>query len=297
MDFIDGSSFQKRETQNVASENDKQDFVGIRLYDKNEAFLYRLTVEGNTKAQSIESNFGITSMNELTFLEYDPEKGWWRFRLKELSYNVDKYDDPLILQIVEMSNKVSEIYQELDFWVDSFGELKVINNRAQIYGRWEKVREYLSYRHPLTSYEVIMAKEREMANKELELQNIRFIHFIHCYFFQFGRFNLQERFNVIDMDRFGSGVALMVSVNGTRREREGKIHRHFKGDVVYDGDVVRIMGKAIKEDYAEVIYQTRSDYHSDGLIIEEANFSFLENIGKTYSMYSNLHLVLEKNGR
>lgn len=296
MEFIDGTSSQKR-AYNAALKNDRQDFKGLRLFDKNEVFMYKLTVEGNTKAQSVESNFGITIMNELTFLEYNPEKNWWRFRLKELSYNVDKYDDPLILQIVEMSNKVSEIYQELDFWVNSYGELKVINNRDQIYSRWEKVREYLSYRHPLTSYEVIMAKEREMANKELELQNIRFIHFIHCYFFQFGRFNLQESFNVIDMDRFGSGVALMVSVNGTKREKEGKIHRHFKGDMIHDADVVRTLSKAIKEDNADVVYQTKSDYHSVGLIIEEANFSFLENIGKTYSMYSNLHLVLVKNGR
>lgn len=297
MEFIDGLSPEKKKKQEEFADTDKRVFEGLRLYNDGEKFLYKLTVEGHTKAQSIESDFGITIMNELTFLEYDCRKNWWRFRFKELSYTLDRYDDSLIIQIVEISNKVGEIYQDLDFWVNSFGELKEINNRSQIYNRWERVREYLSYKHPLSSYEIIMAKEREMANKELEMQNIRFIHFIHCYFFPFGRFGSQEKFEVMDMDRFGSGVAFGVSVNGTTIEKDGKMHRHFKGNMIYNGDIVRIMGSSIREDHAEVIYQTKADYHNDGFIIEEANFSFLENIGKTYSMYSNLHLMLEKDGR
>lgn len=297
MEFIDGLPPEKVESQKDIFESKQHIFDKIRKYEKDEVFLYKLTIEGHTKAQVIESNFGMTCMNELTFLEYDKTRSWWRFRLKELSYHLDKYEDPVMVQIIEMSNKISEIYQELDFWVNNWGEMQVVNNRSQIQKRWEKVREYLTYKHPLSSFEIIMAKEHEMANPKVELNNLRFIHFIHLYFFQFGRLDFLEKFAVKDMDRFGSGVAFDISIAGKREDKEGKIHRHFEGRMFDNGEAAKAMRKAVKDDNADVIYKTRADYHNDGLIVEEANFSFIENIGDSYSMYSNLHLTLESDGR
>lgn len=294
--FIDGLSPAERKELERSQRIKEEAFEGLRQYDKDKNLLYNLTVEGHTKAQTVESDFSIKILNELTFLEHNKNEGLWRFRLKELSYNLDKYNDPVIVQVVEMSNLISGIYQELDFWVNSVGELQKINNRGQIMKRWEKVRETLSYKHPLSSYEVIMAKEREMANKDLELLNIRFIHFIHFYFFQFGRFKPQEHFTVVDMDRFGSGVQFSVAVDGIRKDEENKIHRHFSGNLNCDFKTIKAMSKAVKEDYADVTYKTRADYYSTGMVIENAHFSFDERIGKSYSMYSNLHLELIDNG-
>lgn len=294
--FIDGLSPTERREAERDKKVKEEAFEGLCQYEKDKNLLYNLTVEGHTKAQTVESDFSIKSLNELTFLEYNEREGLWRFRLKELSYDLDKYDDPLIVQIVEMSNLISGIYQELDFCVNNVGELKKINNREQIMKRWVKVRETLSYKHPLSSYEVIMAKEREMANKDLEMLNIRFIHFIHFYFFQFGRFKPRECFTVVDMDRFGSGVQLSVAVEGIRKDEENKIHRHFSGDLHSDFKTIKAISRAVKEDYAEVTYKTKADYHSTGLVVEEAHFSFDEKIGKSYSMYSNLHLESVDNG-
>lgn len=295
MEFIDGISPVKRreEESKVIPKFIEED----RQYKKDEVFLYNLTVEGHTKAHEVESDFGITSINELTYIDYDEKKNWWRFRLKELSYNLDRYDDPIIAQIVEMSNKISEIYQELDFWVNNCGELMIINNRAQILKRWEKVREYLTYKHPLSSYEVIMAKEHEMANAKVEINNIRFIHFIHMYFYQFGRFYSQENYKIIDMDRFGSGVSFEVAVNVMRNEINSKNHRHFEGCMINSVDSLHMIRKAVKAKNGEVIYKTCADYYNDGWIVEDANFSFTENIGESHTMYSNLHLTLVQHGR
>lgn len=258
-----------------------------------ELFLYKLTVEGSATVQSLKSDFGITSLHELQFIEFNKANNWYRFKLKELSYNLDKYEDPIVAQIIEMSNQISEIYQELDFFVDKFGHLKAINNREQIRRKWEKVKEFFTYKHPLSSYEIILAKEKEMANPEKEMNNIRFIHFIHMYFMQFGRFQEQGEFEMIDQDRFGSGVPFRVQVKyDTKNKENNKTHRHLEGLVMYDTRVINALREAVKNPDAALVYKTRADYHSEGPIIEEANFSFAQQIGESHSMYSHLNLKL-----
>jgi hypothetical protein len=275
-------------------------YEGLRKFnEEGEIFLYKLTVEGSGKVHTVKSDFKITSLNELRYIEYNKESNYHRFRLKELSYNLDKYEDPIVVQIVEMSNMISEIYQELDFWVDRFGALKKINNREQIRHKWEKVKEYLTYKHPLSSYEIIRAKENEMADPAMEIRNIRFIHFIQMYFMLFGRFEKQGQFEFPDMDRFGSLVPFNVNVNYTSKDEEnGKLHRHLQGQLIHNSKVTNALCKAVKDSNAEVVYETKGDYHSEGMIIEEANFSYNEKIGEGYTMYSHLNLkLIPENGK
>lgn len=265
----------------------------FRAYKKNEVFTYGLTIEGHTKAKVIESDFKMSSVHELTFLDYDSSKKMWHFHLKELSYKLDKYDDSTVVQIIEASNEISKIYQDLDFWVNRYGVIKQLCNLDQIYQCWAKVREYLTYKYPMSSYEIIMAKEKELSNEELLIRNIRYIHFIFMYFMQYGMYEREGDFVATDTDRFGSCASFNMNYRYTTEEQGEKIHRHFEGDMIPDREARLKMTKNVEDEYASVVYQTKADYHSDGVIVEEANFSFTENIGKTYSMYSNLHLVLD----
>ena len=118
----------------------------FRRYKEGETFVYDLTAEGHSKAMVIDSDFKMVSRHELTFLEVDKEQQWWRFRLRELSNKLVKYDDATVAQIIEATNEISAIYDELDFWVSDHGILRKINNREQVYSKWEKVREYLTYK-------------------------------------------------------------------------------------------------------------------------------------------------------
>jgi len=297
--IIDDLPYEQRLAYLKATKRKVKQFEGLRKFnEEGEKFLYKLTVEGSGKVHLIKSDFKITSLNELHYMEQNSENGWYRFRLKELSYNLDKYEDPVVVQIVEMSNMISEIYQELDFWVNEYGLLVKINNREQIRRKWEKVKEYLTYKHPLSSYEIIRAKENEMADSEAEIRNIRFIHFIHMYFMLFGRFEDQASFEIMDMDRFGSLVPFKVNVNYTRKNDEaGKLHRHLQGQMIHDSKVINALCIAVKDSNADVIYEIRGDYHNDGLIIEEANFSYNEKIGENYTMYSHLNLKLVPDGK
>ena len=119
---------------------------------------------------------------------------------------------PLWLRLLRRTNEISAIYDELDFWVSDHGILRKINNREQVYSKWEKVREYLTYKYPMSSYEIILAKEKELANEPLFMNNIRYMHFMYAYFLQFGKYMREERFKHRDIDRFGSCVLLNLLV-------------------------------------------------------------------------------------
>lgn len=271
----------------------------FRRYTEGESFVYGLTAEGHSKAMVIDSDFKMVSRHELTFLEVDTERQWWRFRLRELSNKLVKYDDSTVAQIIEATNEISAIYDELDFWVSDHGILRKINNRDQVYSKWEKVREYLTYKYPMSSYEMILAKEKELADETVFMNNIRYMHFMYVYFLQFGKYMREERFKHCDIDRFGSCVPIELEcIYKTNRGVmfDGKTDRHFDGSMVYDGDAVSKIVKNTGAKGAELNYGMRADFHNDGEILNEANLSLTQTVGKDYSLYTHLHLKLDGYG-
>lgn len=271
----------------------------FRRYRQGEVFVYDLTTEGHSKAMTIDSDFKMASRYELTFLEIDPERKWWRFKLHELSNRLIKYDDSTVAQIIEASNEISTIYDELDFWVSDHGILRKINNKEQIYSKWEKVREYLTYKYPMSSYEIILAKEKELSDEEIFLNNIRYIHFMYVYLLQFGKYISEERFKHRDIDRFGSCTPIYLTCDYTTDKGisfNGKTDRHFVGSMIYDSDAVERITKNADMKGASLDYKMHADFHSDGEILNEANLSLSETIGKNYSLYTHLHLKLDGYG-
>lgn len=269
----------------------------MRFYKEGEIFKYRLTVEGYSHVESVKSNFKIISIYELIYVKHEEEDKLYRFSLSELSYKIDKYDDPVVAQIIEMSNYVSSIYQHLDFGVDKYGNMKKIYNRQEINKKWEKTKEYLTYKHPLTSYEIIKTKEKELREPKMEIMNLSFMHFLQVYFKQFGRFAEQQQFDTLHMDQFGTGIPFGLDIVFEKCEpkEEGKIHRKMKGEMIPDSAIERELLKFTKQPASgNVVYDTRADYYSDGWILEEVNFSYEEKIGEGYDMYNYIHLELIK---
>lgn len=269
----------------------------LNKYKENEVFKYKLTVEGTSHVQSMKSDFKIVSIYNLVYKGFVNESDLYRFSLTEESYKIEKYDDPVVMQIIEMSNLVSSIYQHIDFGVNRHGEMKKIYNREEINKKWEKTKEHLTYKHPLASYEIIKTKEKELANPSMEIVNISFMHFLQVYFKQFGRFEDKEDFTVVHMDQFGSGIPFELAMTiSMQADKEGLMHRKMSGEMVHSKDVINAFCKVVKDDSAFVDYKTHADYYSDGPIIEEVNFSYEQKIGGGYDMYSYLHLELIKDG-
>ena len=77
---------------------------------------------------------------------------------------------------------------------------------------------------------------------------------------------------------------------------DGKTDRHFKGNMIYDGESVDKILKNVDAKGSNIDYQMRADYHNDGEVLEEANLSLSETVGKDYSLYTHLHLKLHDDG-
>lgn len=46
---------------------------------------------------------------------------------------------------------MSQIYRHLDFRVNEYGDIIRIYNGEEIKKKWEKVKEHLTYKHPLNT--------------------------------------------------------------------------------------------------------------------------------------------------
>lgn len=123
---------------------------------------------------------------------------------------------------------------------------------------------------------------------------------MYAYFLQFGKYMREERFKHRDIDRFGSCVPIELACTYKTSKGvmfDGKTDRHFKGDMIYDSSAVEKITKNVDAKGANMEYQMRADYHNDGEILEEANLSLSETVGKDYSLYTHLHLKLHEDGK
>ena len=92
----------------------------FRRYKVGETFVYDLTAEGHSKAMVIDSDFKMTSQHDLTFLEVDIERQWWRFRLRELSNKLIKK----IKRITEYRD-MDPIVNAQDIFIEWLDSIKV----------------------------------------------------------------------------------------------------------------------------------------------------------------------------
>ena len=258
------------------------------------SYFYTLSVEGTTHVHSVKSDFKTRSKNELIF-KGQADNGDRRYILKELHYELRDYEDPVLAQIAELTNKVCSIYEELDFSVSKFGELIKIHNRKEIKGKWEKIKEWLTNTHPIESYEVIRAKEFEMSNEKMEIHNVKYIHFMQQYFFMLGR-ALQPgqngTFRKDEMDRFGAGIAIPVHISyNSEQNEDGSYIKRFTGMMIKSNEAIERLRKFTKNDFMTPSYKMSGEYTYDKeRILTDSNFTITEELGEHYYTHSYLNI-------
>ena len=188
--------------------------------EKGKNYKYITEITGTTKVQNVKSDFTIYTKNEILYKGVDEENGLHRFLVKETEYELSQYEDPIMAQIAEMTNRICSIYKELDIGINGTGTLKKMYNKNEIRKKWQLVKEWLTNAHPLESYEIIRAKELELSNDDLELKNVGFIHFLQQYFYIFGRQANSTSTSYIrkdEMDRFGAGIVIPITLGFTQK--------------------------------------------------------------------------------
>ncbi len=251
--------------------------------EKDQSVLYEIEVCGKAKVEDVENDYLIKIETEVTPLEIGREYSIYRF--SEKRYDLERYQDPLIVQVIEVSNLVANIYETIDIKVNQYGRIKDIVNKKEVRQKWEKVKQDLLKKYPLASYEVIRAKEFELSNPKLEYQNLQFMHLLHIYFFLYGRENATGTFTATEMDRFGLGIAMPTQIKYATKKEENTFIKKFEGKVPSTAiEVKNRLKKSAKVTDPSVLpsYTMVGNYVYKDAILEKGEFVLEQTIGNNY---------------
>ncbi len=265
--------------------------------EKDQSVLYEIEVNGRAKVEDVENDYLIKIETEVTPLKIGSESSIFRF--SEKKYKLERYQDPLVVQVIEVSNLVAKIYETIDVKVDQFGKIIDVMNKQEVWKKWEKVKEDLLNKYPLASYEVIRAKEFELNNPKLEYKNLQFMHILHAYFFLYGRENTTGAFTTTEMDRFGLGVAMPTNISYNTKKEEGFLIKKFGGKVPPTAlEVKNRLKKAAKiaDPSLTPTYNMSGDYIYKDAILERCEFVLVQTIGDNYFNRNELNIKKQTNG-
>ncbi|KGN75091.1 hypothetical protein HQ47_04080 [Porphyromonas macacae] len=262
-------------------------------------YIYQTDIIGKTKVHSTESDYKIGIRNKVVYKGRDKETDLYRFEITELSYDLEQYEDPLIVQITEMTNKVCSIYKILDIGVDKNGNITKIFNRDFIREEWAKVKEWLLNAHPLEAYDIIRAKEFELLDEEKEIRSIRYIYFLYQYFYIFGKRPTNDSKNYLqeeEMDRFGSGVIIPVSFSLAEEMESDNNVWHLDGRMIRHEDAIRRLREFSKDQYMHPEYKLKAKYIYNNLVLLHSDFTLTEELGEFfyYHCFMSTHLETEQ---
>lgn len=260
-------------------------------------YLYNTDIIGKTKVHSLDSNYKINIKTSVTYKGKDPDEDFHIFEITENEYNLEMYEDPLIVQIAEMTNKVCSIYSTLEVGVNKKGEIAKIYNGEMIRDKWKEVKDWLTNAHPIEAYEIIRAKEYELTNEEMEIKSIRYIHFLYQFFYIFGKEPLAEGSKSYqkreDMDRFGAGVVIPVNISVNEKLNEQQMSEwNVDGMMIRDDKMIRRLREFAKDSYMHPDYKVKGKYLYDDRILLKSDFTITEQLGEFfyYHCYMDTHL-------
>lgn len=260
-------------------------------------YLYNTDIIGKTKVHSLDSNYKINIKTSVTYRGKDADEDYHIFEITENEYNLEMYEDPLIVQIAEMTNKVCSIYSTLEVGVNRKGEIAKIYNGEMIRDKWKEVKDWLTNAHPIEAYEIIRAKEYELTNEEMEIKSIRYIHFLYQFFYIFGKEPLAEGSKSYqkreDMDRFGAGVVIPINISVNEKLNEQQLSEwNVDGMMIRDDKMIRRLREFAKDNYMHPDYKVKGKYLYDDRILLKSDFTITEQLGEFfyYHCYMDTHL-------
>ncbi|SFN49073.1 hypothetical protein SAMN05421594_2956 [Chryseobacterium oleae] len=262
-------------------------------------YVYHTDIIGKTKVHSLDSNYKINIKTAVTFNGKDPDEDYHIFEITETDYNLEMYEDPLIVQITEMTNKICSLYSTLVVGVNRKGEIAKIYNGDEIREKWKGVKEWLTNAHPIEAYEIIRAKEYELTNEEMEIKSIRYIHFLYQFFYIFGKEPINEGSKSYqrreDMDRFGAGVVMPVNISVSEKVIEQNFSEwNVDGQLIRDDKMIRRLREFAKDNYMHPEYKVKGKYLYDERVLVKSDFTITEQLGEFfyYHCFMDTHLEI-----
>lgn len=260
-------------------------------------YRYKTEIIGKTKVHNLDSDYRIHLETSVVYQGKDTEAGLHIFKIEERIYNLEQYQDPLVVQITEMTNKICSIYNILQVGIDKAGEISKIYNREEISEKWKSVKEWLMNAHPIEAYEIIRAKEYELTNEEMEIRSIKFIHFLYQFFYIFGKEPFEYSKSYIrkeDMCRFGSGVVIPVNLSVSMQNMEEDITEwNEDGMMIRDSKMIARLREFSKDSYMHPEYKIKGKYQYDGRLLLRSDFTITEQLGEFFYYHCYMETQLE----
>ncbi len=260
-------------------------------------YFYNTDIIGKTKVHTLNSDYKINIKTTVIYKGKDKEQDYHIFEIIETEYNLEQYEDPLIVQITEMTNKICSIYNVLEVGINRKGEIAKIYNTDMIHDKWQKVKEWLTNAHPIEAYEIIRAKEYELTNMEMEIKSIKYIHFLYHFFYIFGKEpidNVKSYIKREDMDRFGAGVVIPVNLTVHREDANEELSLwQVNGQMIRDEKMIRRLREFSKDNYMHPDYEVKGKYLYDDRILLKSDFTITEKLGEFFYYHCYMDTKLE----
>ena len=187
---------------------------------------YELTVKGNVKMVTMRDSFTTLNKVRVTQLHSGESKRWNGTRellIEDKGSELKEYYDPNTSQIIDFVNKLAKIYERQHLLISAQGKIVKLLNHKEILARWKEVKDELMRVNPISAFEIIKHKERELYDIEAVIENLENSHFLYLFLYAYsvnGAYSDEHNFDREERDRMGIGF--MIPVSGIcKRESNG----------------------------------------------------------------------------
>jgi len=257
---------------------------------------YRLTVKGNVKMSSMMDSFKTSGSYILRENGYNAVKtDLLEYILVEKNVELLEYFDPNTYQLIEYVNKLAGIYNRQHICVNDQGQIKGLLNMPEIKEKWDVLKREIMQVNPISSFEIIKNKDRELNDPVEVIGNLSNTHFMALFLHTYGMgpgHNELKRIRSLP-DRMGIGFMMPII-------QQVKIKVEADGYIAYsesNNDQIGWIGKqaitkATGQEELDIKHHSHGNfqYNTNGVLLS-AELAIFEQLNLDYC--TDLYLKLE----
>ena len=199
------------------------------------------------------------------------------------------------MQIMEYVNRLARIYDRQHVVVEK-REIRELRNIEEIRQKWEVLKKELMLINPVSAFEVVRGKDREMRDLGMIRENLANTHFMHVFLYMHG-YNLTttEKYRTYreERDRMGIGFHLPVMIDFSATTTDGMQEIQAKAVIDENKKIdKRYISKVTEQHDLTLSHLTKGTYKKDAAgHLREATVDVYEQISNDYK--TDLYITLE----
>jgi hypothetical protein len=257
---------------------------------------YQLVVKGNVKMLTMMDSFATKATYDLVSKGPNAIKPELQeYILEEKEVELTDYFNPNTYQLIEYVNKLAKIYNRQHVCVNDAGIIKGLLNMPEIKNKWDLLKKELMQINPVSAFEIIRNKERELANPTEVIANLSNTHFMSLFLYAFAIEPEESENKKHSFVRDRMGIGFMLPITQTSSASPAEIGYKVQTEAVLDEG-----GKLDKNQITSITGQMELDvkHYAQGSFqfdqnhsLVSAEMSIFEQLNNDYK--SDLYLYLQ----